>query len=398
MSAVPLLGRRPDDGSISPDYLVASDHVWLGALIDEFRRFAGKPWRELELQLREPLRCPSPAAKRLWASQVLSRLCRDRGRPARRPREVRAQVFSLAAAHPDWGCAVTRAAAARELEISVLELDECLFADLPRERRVAPVADDMSASELALRTNLAIVQAVVRRSHDVEIRLKGHARAIVQTARLCGLICVVQRGVEVGRWEGEAGGPCASELVMSISGPMALFRRTVVYGRALAAIVPQLGWCARYQLEARSSIEGQPVTVLVRSGDPIMPADEPRRFDSKLEKRFAREFSRVAPDWDVIREPEPLDTGHGLIFPDFALEHRRDRRRRWHLEIVGFWTQEYLDKKLADLRAAGHSRLIICVDQQRACDVSDLATGAHVIRFRRRVDPAEVLRIIEADA
>jgi hypothetical protein len=39
------------------------------------------------------------------------------------------------------------------------------------------------------------------------------------------------------------------------------------------------------------------------------------------DERFARDFRRVALDWDVLCEPEPV--GHALIFPDFALHHRR---------------------------------------------------------------------------
>jgi len=61
-------------------------------------------------------------------------------------------------------------------------------------------------------------------------------------------------------------------------------------------------------------------------------------YDRKLEERFARDFRRVAPEWDVIREPEAVQAGGTLIFPDFALRHRADRRR-WLVEIVCFWTR-----------------------------------------------------------
>jgi predicted nuclease of restriction endonuclease-like RecB superfamily len=60
------------------------------------------------------------------------------------------------------------------------------------------------------------------------------------------------------------------------------------------------------------------------------------QYDSRLEERFAREFRRVAPDWDLLREPEPIAAEGALIFPDFALQHRSDPSRRWLLEIVGF--------------------------------------------------------------
>jgi len=94
-------------------------------------------------------------------------------------------------------------------------------------------------------------------------------------------------------------------------------------------------------------------------------------YDSKLEERFARDFRRVAPDWDLIREPEAVQAGDTLIFPDFALRHRGDGRR-WLVEIVGFWTRDYLERKLALLRVAGLRDLVLCIDESvrmRPCRV-----------------------------
>ncbi len=62
-------------------------------------------------------------------------------------------------------------------------------------------------------------------------------------------------------------------------------------------------WCDRFELNAECTIGGESRTLQVRSGAPIFPAAPPRRFNSKLEARFARDFARLAPDWDVRREP-----------------------------------------------------------------------------------------------
>ena len=81
--------------------------------------------------------------------------------------------------------------------------------------------------------------------------------------------------------------------------------------------------------------------MILKTGDPIFPSGEPRRYDSQLEERFARDFARLAAAWEVVREPEPVVVGRGLVFPDFALIHRTRTERRWLLEIVGFWTPDY---------------------------------------------------------
>src|SRR5262249_41186654 len=155
------------------------------------------------------------------------------------------------------------------------------------------------------------------------------------------------------------------------------------YAAALQALVPVLAWCPRFHLRARCEIEGRELALVLASGDPIFPGEEPRRFDSRLEERFARDLARVAPEWDLVREPEPVPAGDTLVFPDFALEHRHDAARRAFVEIVGFWTRDYLERKLEHLRAARLENLILCIDAGRSCDGAELPEAAAVIRFRR---------------
>ena len=69
--------------------------------------------------------------------------------------------------------------------------------------------------------------------------------------------------------------------------------------------------------------------------------------------------------------------------------------RRWLLEIAGFWTPDYVTRKLALYRSARLPSLILCIDGDRNCSEADLPSGARVIRYRRRVDPTAVLRAIE---
>ena len=183
---------------------------------------------------------------------------------------------------------------------------------------------------------------------------------------------------------------------LEISGPYALFRRTLVYGRALSEILPLLAWCHRFRLQADCAVRGQQLTLRLASGDPIFPGKAPRLYDSKLEERFARDFGRVAPDWDVVREPEPVQAGATLIFPDFALRHRGDGRR-WLVEIVGFWTRDYVERKLALLRVAGLSNLVLCIDESRNCADTALPSSSRIILFRRRLDATAVLRLIEQE-
>lgn len=370
-----------EGNAVVPHFLGEHDHPWLRVLLDEYERFAGRRQRELDERLREPLPCASPPAKRKIATHVLARHWGNRSVATIPPRRARALVFAEAArsqAEP----AVVMASVARALDVTASELADALFADLPGERLVSVLAEPLSPGELALRANLAIAQAFLFRSTGVRIDVEGNARAVVRHAKLRGLICSVTPR------QGTRGA------ALEISGPYALFRRTLLYGRTLSEMVPLLAWCHRFRLHADCIIRGRQLILELGSGDPIFPGKQPRLYDSKLEERFARDFRRIAPDWDLVREPEPVPAGEVLIFPDFGLQHRGDGRR-WLLEIVGFWTPEYVQRKLALIRAARLGNLILCIDADRHCAEANLPASARIILFRRRIEVRSVLRVIE---
>jgi len=228
-----------------------------------------------------------------------------------------------------------------------------------------------------------VVQGMLFRATVVRIEVEGNTRVLVRHAKWRGLICAV----------GERSGSASA--TVELSGPFALFRNSRLYGRALGELVPLLAWCPRFRLLAECVFHGRRLTLQLGTGDPIFPSSAPRRYDSLLEERFAREFRRLAPAWDVIREPEPIAAIGTLIFPDFAVQHRSDQTRRWLLEIVGFWTPDYVKRKLALYRSARLSNLILCIDEGRNCAEADLPSGARVVRYRRRLDAAAVLQLVE---
>lgn len=183
-----------------------------------------------------------------------------------------------------------------------------------------------------------------------------------------------------------------------MSGPLALFHRTTVYGRALGSIVPHLAWCENFTLDARCDLGGGPGSFRLQPPLLLPPATRPARHDSALEARFELEMARAAPTWRVLREPSAVDAGAHLVFPDFELEHRVETGRRWWVEIVGYWTSDYLAHKLATYRAAQLRHVILCVDATRSVAEHELPRDARVVRFKKRVPVEEVFAIIEGAA
>ncbi|HEX5519488.1 MAG TPA: DUF790 family protein, partial [Candidatus Nitrosocosmicus sp.] len=67
-------------------------------------------------------------------------------------------------------------------------------------------------------------------------------------------------------------------------------------------------------------------------------------YDSNIEKIFAQKFSLFNTGWTIEREPEPLITKFKTAFIlDFILSKYQAKVL---VEIIGFWTDEYLERKL----------------------------------------------------
>ncbi|MGN6822449.1 MAG: DUF790 family protein [Candidatus Nitrosocosmicus sp.] len=67
-------------------------------------------------------------------------------------------------------------------------------------------------------------------------------------------------------------------------------------------------------------------------------------YDSNIEKKFAQKFSLFNTGWTIEREPEPLITKSKTAFIlDFILSKYQAKVL---VEIIGFWTDEYLERKL----------------------------------------------------
>jgi uncharacterized protein len=399
-----LLSTRIEGDRILPRYLSERDHPWLRALLDEHARFVGHRRSELLSRLTEPLPVAAPKNKLRLATHVLDRLTLGRIEAEVSPERVRSSLFRAGAASDEAREKVLERVAS-ELSSTPRALESALFADLRSERRVAALPDDYSPSRLAVEINSALVASLLARATHVRVRAWGETHALVRQARLGGLICLVSRGEgltgQTGR-TGQIGGALdevheSGRVVLEISGPFALFRHTAVYGRALAALVPRLTACSGFELVASCVLSrGKRVwTVLVRSGDPIAESRELARTGSQVEARFAADFSRIAPDWDLIGEPAPFAAADAVMFPDFELVHRRDPARRWLLEIAGFWTRDYLDRKLERLRTAKIDRLILCVDEQKRCGRDEAPEHPQLLGYRRRIDAAAVLAIID---
>lgn len=350
----------------------ASDLPWITKLLDIAEQSSGEPWRVLVERVEHaPL-----GVHALHRAAMLGALRHVLGGSQHRTRVAR-QVRALVLGAPALRAAdraARLAAAAETLGISAGDVESLLWIDLAMERPVALTTGRPAEAELAALANLEKIQRCVRRAHDLQLRIWDRANELVRTAARYGLIAQIQR-------EGEA-------TLLDVIGPLALFHSTVVYGRALAALVPLLADHARFQLDIHGKRGGEPVHLQVVPPVLLPPViSSPRRVPS-IADRLVRELAERG--YAVEREPPPIACGDHLLFPNLSVDHGG---ARWFIEVLGFSTAESLTTKLERYRAACVDRIILCVD---AATMPDGPLGTRICRFTRRVHVDTLLAMFQA--
>lgn len=368
------------DGEAMPAWLTAKDHAWLRVLVEEVDSLVGAPLDAVDAQLGDSLHRrlgasrtrALNAARRTLLAAYGSAVCAPAPPPA-----LRRTLFERGARGSRSEREAILSEMACSLEVSSGELVAALFADRPGARRLLAPSSPLGEIELAERTNLAMAQALLARSEEVRVRAGAHARSVYRLAKLRRLICTAEADAEGAR--------------VHVSGPLSLFHRTTKYGGALASFVPSLVSTPAWSLEAQCIVKGQRLLFRADASLPLGRAHAlPRAHDSEVERRLDRDLRKLARGWSLSREADVVQVGDRLFFPDFTLVRGSDRVL---VEVVGFYTREYLVKKLEALRSVTLP-IIVLVDQDLACDDAEIAADV-VIRYRRRPDAAQVVAAAE---
>jgi uncharacterized protein len=375
-----------DETTRAPSWLSTRDEVWLRAFCDEVEAFAGRTVAGVDSRVRALAntlaRQHGVATRRIdgvWL--VEKRRWRKEIESPVDPERIRSVVFDHAARH-DRGDALARAG--QVLGIDPGSISRYLFADREDERILFPPELAASPASLVEAYNLALAQALLARAIRIKIRVPSDSRPVLTYAKTLGLMAVFHERDDA--------------VELELSGPLSLFHETTKYGHAVARFLPALASTAEWACIAQIRLRGETHVVRLSATDPLPRAHaSPRRFDSTIEKRLAREMKLLGPErgWRLERESAVVSTGVGgqLFYPDFTLFSERGGRVL--VEVVGFWTPEYLAKKQHAL-AAVHEPIVVCVDERHIGELGIPASNsAVVISYRDRIDAAALLDAAE---
>ncbi|MDS0477885.1 DUF790 family protein [Natrinema sp. 1APR25-10V2] len=304
--------------------------------------------------------------------------------------------------------------AGESLGVSADDLEAALYADLEERQVLTAVEPRWDPDGLVAQYNLSLAQTALFDATDVRVR-SSDPKALISAIKRLRLM------YEIRRLEGDstAGDEELSEREVVVTGPTHLFRATRRYGTRFARLLRTVANADEWRLEATIDDRGTERILELSHEDPIrVPDAEPVAdvsFDSGVEADFAARFSNLDLDWDLVREPEPLATGTRVMIPDFAFEYAHGgpdadsidsgagdatcgRDFRVYFEIMGFWTPEYVEKKLAQLADLEDVDMIVAVDESLGVGEEIAARDHRAVPYSRSVrvkDVADVLREYE---
>jgi uncharacterized protein len=379
--------RRGEE--IRPRRLNAADPRWLReaeTLVRIFREHAGRTRGRLDAALDEYV----GAGTNYRVVRGLVKLLLDRSEFAAEttaePAELRRLVFAGArAAHPLDGTEAARsrvvAEAARELACPPEAVLAGLYADLPARQKLVSF-DEPGAAELIDRYNLAQAQALLYRSVRMHITVRPQGpdgyRALFGAIKAHRLIHTVKGSAEAG-------------YEIDLDGPVSLFHRSQKYGVQMAVFLPDLVACAGWRMRAEiSTRQGTAYFELDADRHGLRThAPEGWNYDAGLRDKLLEAWGRFDTEWALEPSREVVAAGATAFIPDFTLRHPGGQFL--HLELLGFWTPEHLSARLGELEAAGLRNFLLAAwEELRGSRDPFARESAHVVQFKRTLDPAAV--------
>jgi hypothetical protein len=279
------------------------------------------------------------------------------------------------------------ARAGERLGVDAGSVADSLYADREQRQVLAAFSPRWSPDELVTQYNLSLAQTALFDATEVRVR-SSDPRALVSAVKRLRLMYEVHQTPE-GR-----------ELV--VTGPDALFQSTRRYGTRFARLLRSVAATDDWRLSATIDDRGTERELTLSDADVSVPGVDPvadAEFDSEVERDFATRFSSLDLDWDLTREPEPLATGTRVMIPDFAFDYRHADFRVF-FEIMGFWTPEYVAKKLSQLETVEDVEMLVAVDESLGVGEAVEARDARAIPYRGTVrvkDVIDALRSYETE-
>lgn len=268
--------------------------------------------------------------------------------------------------------------------LSVNDVEMAMWNDLEKNKYLKNF-DSLTSLQLVAWYNVSALQTLLLNSVKMEFSIYGGFswKKILRKIKQLGLMYSLYRESNYGsesntqtkKEEILFKSKKENKIICTVNGPLSIVRLTDRYGMAMAKLIPSIIFSEIWSINAtilRKSISGMKKTYdfelsSTNKDIPLFDASTfqlqseqksgpglsydnygMEYFDSSVEKKFMDKFLKFSTGWHLDREPDPLILSSSKAFiPDFVFEKYGVKV---YLEIVGFWTEDYLKRKLEKIK------------------------------------------------
>lgn len=398
MSVLPKnLQRFSMDGTrVMPQYIKPTNAVFQleEQLLDCYRYSIGDTYELLEDQL-EPM-CQTSQRHKLIRGfiHLLDKRLRYSEQTELDPIALRLELFKRAAKVPGsefskktWRDDIINETS-KSFNIKSKDIDEYLYSDLKNQRKICGF-DDIEPDELLAEYNLALAQSLLLYARSLEFTLtlsprEGNAlRRLFRYLRFFNLLFEVKH-INEATWQ------------FRVDGPSAVLPRPQKYAIELASFLRTLfefsDWCATAEIDLDGNNNRKQWQL---KPDDFTPPKKQilERIPEEAEQLIKR-LKEIAPELDITETPSILHFSPQAVWiPDFSATVRATGATA-HIEILGFWRADYLNRRLNALKKAPKNLILILSEKLKVDKTALAETQIPIVTYKTTPLPKTVLKAI----
>jgi len=313
---------------------------------------------------------------------LIERRCSFEVEADKPPRDIRESLYKkgFVTSHGEREKVIREVAT--ELDLDPWDVESWFWGDL-KENEVLITDVGRDPKKLIKQYNLSATQTLLFDALEVNFNVSGNYQQIFGMLKYLGLMYTVD-----------------SNLNITVTGPGSLFKKTRKYGNQLARLLPYImradDWSVSAKIE-RDNGEPRVYELLLDDSEeslfPYMKASDKQEFDSEVERDLAARLNNLKSGWEIKREPTIIKSGNSVMIPDFSFERYG---KSFYLEVVGFWTPDYLEKKIRKVRDMEADKpVVLAVNKNLKCTKEDFDSAEAVFFYDKRIPLKEIVDRME---
>jgi len=211
-------------------------------------------------------------------------------------------------------------------------IERMMFADRDEEQ-ILEDTPEFEPLELIRLYNLSLLQTAIFDSLRLTFWTSSNHKDIFRRIKYLGLMYEIE------------------DEDISITGTASIIKMTKKYGTSMAKLIPSIIKAEEWRINAEvlDEFSGKIYRLVIdQTYKELFPeVEEPVTYDSSLEEEFSRKVRAIKPGIEILREPGVFKAGRYAFIPDFLI---KKGEKKVYVEIAGFWTSEYIKRKIEKIR------------------------------------------------